>query len=87
MFVYKLCDDYNDDMDIVLLANEEEYSYDALNKLVNDLLFDDDGELRNVFSIADLLVDDYGFEYVVPDVTLELWITKTFIYYEVYIIN
>lgn len=87
MFVYKLCDDYDDNMDIVLLANEEEYSYDALNKLVNDLLFDDDGELRNVFSIADLLVDDYGFEYVVPDVTLELWITKTFIYYEVYIIN
>ena len=71
MFVYKLCDDYDDNMDIVLLANEEEYSYDALNKLVNDLLFDDD-ELRNVFSIADLLVEDYGFEYVVPDVTLEL---------------
>ena len=72
MFVYKLCDDYDDNMDTVLLANEEEYSYDALNKLVNDLLFDDDGELRNVFMIADLLVDDYGFEYVVPDVTLEL---------------
>lgn len=73
MFVYKLCDDdYVDNMDIVLLANEEEYSYDALNKLVNDLLFDDNGELRNIFSIADLLVEDYGFEYLVPDVTLEL---------------
>ena len=73
MFVYKLCDDdYIDNMDTVLLANEEEYSYDALNKLVNDLLFDDNGELRNIFSIADLLVEDYGFEYLVPDVTLEL---------------
>ena len=68
VFIYKLVDDYYTNDKSILLTCDKEYSYEEFDKLVNDLLYEDEGNLRTMYQIVEVLVNDYDFDYLQEDV-------------------
>lgn len=79
MFYYKLVEDnYDGSKEWVIISSKTKYSFKEFQELVFGVMipqkededYIDGSTYRNIYQIAEVLVYEYGFEYVVCEVCL-----------------